>query len=85
VNIWNYNIWQLCGFFAIWYFSISWVVFNWYTEIFNIFFITKLYLLMTVISIQWLYNCGTKYYVVTYRYHNDKEGVWRIIEFPPIR
>lgn len=79
------NIWQYITFMLFWYLSLIWVGYNWSEEISKIFFIIKLFLLMTCVSIQWMYNCGTKYYIVTYRFAEDEEGVWRVIEFPPIR
>lgn len=84
MNIWEYNIWQFLGFFGLWYFSIAFVIYKWMEEIYVGLFFIKLYLLVSIIAIQWLCNCGSQYYVITYCYKDNEKEVWRTIEFPPI-
>lgn len=89
MNIWEDSIWKVFCFFCFWYLSIAWFVYYWRDEvigfIFNFCFITRLTFLLVIFSVKWIAHCGSQYYIIRYRFHNDEEDTWRIIELPPIR
>lgn len=89
MNIQELDLWQAMLFFFTWYLSIAFFVLLWRDNIIlfllKSLFAIKLSSILSITMIKWFIYCGTKYYVVYFRFHNDEENKWRVIEFPPIR
>jgi hypothetical protein len=87
MNIWEDDLWKVMCFFCFWYLSIFLFVYKWADEIsillINSYFVIKLGSILLATTIQWFMFCGTKYYIVRYKFYNEDE--WRVIKFPPIR
>jgi hypothetical protein len=44
----------------------------------------KLYFIILSFSLAWVFRFGNAYYIITYRFPKEEEGVFHTIEFPPI-